>query len=195
MKAIHRPFALVLAATLGLQVTAKQPVPEGKSTVVKGETPVEEPSYGRLTLGAKFAEDLQSGYVDVLNGGFLGPNTALFVNLRATFDDNSQQLLSGGLGIRHLFEDPGIIVGANVYYDYLDTAYGNSINQLGFGAEILTQWVDARFNYYLPENDRFLVRDFDVVSRDRSTGPEFSNGNSLQRNLTTSTTVSHFGVF
>jgi hypothetical protein len=195
MKAIRRPLVLAIAASLALQVTAKPPAPEAKGVVAKAETPVEEPSFGRLTLGAKFAEDLQSGYIDLLNGGYLGPNTALFINLRTTFDDNDQQLFSAGLGIRHLFEEPGIIIGANVYYDYVDTSYGNSINQLGFGAEILTRWVDARFNYYLPENDRFLVREFDITTRNRSVSGEFSNGNRLQRNLTTEATVSSFGVF
>jgi hypothetical protein len=195
MKAIRRPLVLAVAASLALQVTAKQPVPESKGVVAKETAPLAEPNFGRLTLGAKFAEDLQSGYVDLIGGGYLGSNTALFVNLRGTFDDNSQQLLSAGLGIRHLFEDPGIIVGANVYYDYVDTSFGNQINQLGFGAEILTKWVDARFNYYLPENDRFLVRDFDVTSRDRATGPEFTNGNLFQRNLTTTTSISSFGIF
>ena len=195
MKVIRRTVAVAIAASLALQVTAKQPVTDGNTTAPKTVTPVEEPNFGRLTLGAKFAEDLQSGYVDILNGGFLGTDTALFVNLRGTFDDNDQTILTAGLGVRHLFENPGVIIGANVYYDYVDTSAGNSINQLGFGAEVLTKYVDARFNYYLPENDRFLVRKFDVVSRDRSTGPEFSNGNLLQRNLTTTTTISTFGIF
>jgi hypothetical protein len=195
MKTFPHVAALAIAASLALQVTAKQPISDGKTGEGKVETPVAEPSFGRLTLGAKFAEDLQSGYVDLIGGGYFGPNTALFVNLRGTFDDNSQQLFSAGLGVRHLFEEPGVIIGANVYYDYLDTSFGNSINQLGFGAEILTKWVDARFNYYLPENDRFLVRDFDVTTRDRAMSDEFTNGNLLQRNLTTNTTISNFGLF
>lgn len=195
MKAIRYPFALAIAASLALQVTAKQPVSDGKTTAGKMETPMAESNFGRITLGGKFSQDLQSGYVDYIGGGFIGSNTAVFANFRGTFDDNDQNLFSAGLGVRHLFESPGVIIGANVFYDYLDTAGGNQINQFGFGAEILTKWVDARFNYYLPENDSFLVREFDVTNRNRSTSAEFANGNLLQRNLTTNTTVSSFGVF
>jgi hypothetical protein len=194
MRLLPSPLAIFLAATAVLTVTA-QPQSDGKSTAKKIVTPMAEENFGRITLGGKFAEDLQSLSLDWLGGGYVAPNTALFVNVRGTFDDQSQQLFSAGIGIRHLFENPGIIVGANAYYDYVDSQFGNGINQFGFGAEILTKWVDARFNYYLPENDRHLVREFNVVSTDRSTGPEFANGNMLQRNLTTSTTVSTFGIF
>jgi hypothetical protein len=195
MQALRHPLGLTLAAMLVLQVGATPPSGNGKSVIQKMETPMAETQFGRITLGAKFSEDLQSGFGDIIAGGYVAPNTALFVNVRGTFDDNDQQIFSAGLGVRHLFEDPGVIIGANVYYDYLDTAYGNSINQLGFGAEVLTKWVDARFNYYLPEDDSFLVRGFDVTRRNRSVGPEFADGNLFKRNLSTSTTVSSFGIY
>ena len=88
MKAIRYPFALAIAASLALQVTAKQPVSDGKTTAGKMETPMAETNFGRITLGGKFSEDLQSGYVDYIGGGFIGSNTAVFANFRGTFDDN-----------------------------------------------------------------------------------------------------------
>ena len=48
-----------------------------------------------------------------------------------------------------------VIVGVNAFYDAIDSQFGNQFNQFGFGAEVLTKYVDWRFNYYLPEDKEF----------------------------------------
>ena len=111
----------------------------------------EEPTFGRAILGGKYSEDLQSGYFDAILGLSVDDNHALFLNLRGIADDSNQEVFSAGLGFRVLLEDPGLILGANINYDRIDSAAGNTFDQLGFGAELLSKWVDARFNYYLPE--------------------------------------------
>ena len=45
-------------------------------------------------------------------------------------------------------------MGVNAYYDQINSENDQDYNQAGFGAEILTHWVDARFNYYLPEDQQ-----------------------------------------
>jgi hypothetical protein len=154
----------------------------------------EEP-FGQITFGAKFSEDLQSGYVDILSGLFHNSNNALFLNIRGTFADDDQQILSAGLGFRHLFDDPGIIIGGNVYYDYIDSQHGNGINQLGLGAEVLTHWVDARFNYYLPDDDRHLVRSFTVDQHDRAVSAPFQRNGFVQESVRTTDRARSFSVF
>ena len=65
--------------------------------------------------------------------------------------------MSLGLGYRQLFEVPEVILGANAYWDNFDTDNYNRINQLGFGGEILTHWVDVRANLYLPDQKRYKI--------------------------------------
>lgn len=194
MKPSTYPLAVAIATVFLLQPVAT--VPAGTGTQGKMSTPMlESEPYGQLTFGAKFSEDLQTGYADILSGLFHNSNNALFLNLRGTFGDNDQQLYSIGLGFRHLIEEPGIIIGANVYYDHIDSESGNGYNQLGLGAEILTKWVDARFNYYLPEDDRNLVRTFTVNNGGRAVGPQFNNGNLVQQGVRRTNTATTFGVF
>lgn len=190
----HRSLTIAAIAALSLNVLPGQAgntTHSGKKAVV----PAEPDTFGRLTLGTKFSEDLQSGYIDVLNSLYHTDNAALFLNLRGTFDDNDQQIFSAGLGFRYLIEDPGVIVGANVFYDYLNTGYGNEINQIGFGAEILTKWVDARFNYYLPESGRDLIRTYQVSNTSRSFGGLTATPTAFQRPFRTTTTTTTFGIF
>lgn len=107
---------------------------------------------GTITAGGKFSEHLESAWLNALIPFAKVGNVTLFGDLRATWDDNSQLLFSTGLGARYLVPGRDIIIGGNVYYDYLDSAYHNHFDQLGLGAEVLTKWFDARFNYYLPDN-------------------------------------------
>jgi hypothetical protein len=191
MKLTLHPMALAAAAVLAGHL----PSHAGTSAANKMAVPMAEEPFGQITFGAKFSKDLQSGYVDVLSGLVHNSNNAFFLNIRGTFADDDQQILSAGLGFRHLFEDPGIIVGGNVYYDYIDSENGNGINQLGLGAEILTKWVDARFNYYLPDNDRHLVRTFTVNDHSRGVSPPFDRNGFVQESVRTTDKTTTFGIF
>ena len=53
-----------------------------------------------------------------------------------------------------------MILGANLYFDTRWTEAGNRMYQGGAGVEFLSEWVDARANYYLPEDDEYLVDRF-----------------------------------
>ena len=107
---------------------------------------------GTFTVGGKFSNHTQSGFLDATVPFARAGNVTFFGDLRGTWDDNHQLLLSVGLGARYLVPGHDIIIGGNVYYDYIDSQYGNHFDQLGLGAEVLTRWFDARFNYYLPDN-------------------------------------------
>lgn len=183
-----------ILSTVAASAALLLPVHAGVPAAAKSPSPVvvpEEPTFGRATLGGKFSEDLQSGYLDIVQGLSTGPNHALFLNLRGTLDDAEQQLFSGGLGFRTLLEDPGIILGANVFYDYIDSPAGNNFNQLGLGAEMLSKWVDVRFNYYLPEDGRKSTGEVTTRSTSTSTGGIYRSGGFRQRDIlrNTSTTV------
>ena len=110
-------------------------------------------SDGALTVGGRFGEGGYSqGSLDILAPVFRTGNGLVFVNPRGTIGDGSRQEVNLGLGYRHLFPDSKMILGGNVYYDSAWSLNDNQFDQLGMGVEMLTQWVDARFNYYLPED-------------------------------------------
>ena len=110
-----------------------------------------------LTVGFQARDAETEGLGDLLipvwNPGGQG---LLFVNPRAAFTDHDGEEGNLGLGYRQLLPKPGVILGGNVYYDYRDTGEYN-YDQWGFGLELLSPWIDARANYYDPDDDRNLV--------------------------------------
>lgn len=108
-----------------------------------------------ITLGALFSEHASGGYVDSITGIWASParDSFFFFDSRYDFEDNDQFVESNGLAFRQRIPDYEIILGVNAFWDAISSAQDNDFNQLGVGAEVLTRWVDARFNYYLPEDD------------------------------------------
>jgi hypothetical protein len=58
-----------------------------------------------------------------------------------------------GLGFRHRFDNPDLIVGINAFYDYGNYS-GRGYDQFGTGIEVLSKWVDFRANGYFPSENR-----------------------------------------
>lgn len=139
------PLTITALATLsafaGHPVANRNPAPAGHALPA-----------GTITAGGKFGNHLESAWLDALIPFAKVGDVTLFGDLRGTWDDNSQLLFSTGLGARYLVPGRDIIIGGNVYYDYIDSQYDNHFDQLGLGAEVLTKWFDARFNYYLPDS-------------------------------------------
>jgi hypothetical protein len=123
----------------------------------KGIMPPEEEVSGALTLGYQGSEELHTGYADLLQPLHEASGLVVFYNGRFTIDDSDQLVHNHGLVFRYLVPNQDIIIGANVYYDSLDSAYHHHFDQAGLGFEILTRWVDARVNYYLPDQKREIT--------------------------------------
>ena len=139
---------LALAAAVTLSAFAGHKVAEKVAP-----TPADDSlPAGTITAGGKFSNHLESGFLDATVPFAQTGHVTFFGDLRGTWDDNHQLLLSVGLGARYLVPGHDIIIGGNVYYDYIDTQYNNHFDQLGLGAEVLTKWFDARFNWYHPDN-------------------------------------------
>lgn len=138
--------------------------------------PLEKPINGSITFGYEGSEHLNTGFVDSLTPLWTPGSSALFYNSRYTLDDSSQNISSLGLVYRARVADE-VIVGANIYYDSLDSAYDHHFDQLGLGVEVLTKWVDFRANYYLPDQKRERISHSTrrETIRDVETGPVSSS--------------------
>jgi hypothetical protein len=106
---------------------------------------------GSITFGGHVSEDLTDGFADIHLPVWRPGDHSFFINPKVLATDDSLERYSLGGGWRWLLAGPQVILGANAYWDHLESPRGFEYEQLGVGAEVLTRWVDARFNYYLPE--------------------------------------------
>jgi len=114
--------------------------------------PPAEFTVGILT-GGEDTEGLGDILIPLWNPGNRG---LLFANPRGSFTSNDEEEVNLGVGYRQLLPGDKVIVGANAYYDYRDTG-DNTYDQWGVGFEILSTWIDARANYYNPDDDENII--------------------------------------
>jgi hypothetical protein len=114
---------------------------------------------GKITLGVLESEDGAGIYLDSITGLWApaSQDKFLFLDNRLHWEEGDQFISSTGLGYRQMIPGREIIIGGNVFWNAVHSQNGNDLNQLGLGVEVLTKWVDFRFNYYLPEDDRFEI--------------------------------------
>jgi hypothetical protein len=138
---------------------------------------------GLITLGTQFSQHANGAYLDAITGIWAPQkrDAFVFLNSRYHIEDNGQFISSTGLGVRKMLPGQDVIFGVNAYWDSLHSEHGNDFDQLGLGAEILTKWVDARFNYYLPDGDRTRVDGHTEREFGRSDGLGVLRANSITR--------------
>lgn len=197
---MRKPLASSIALTLGFislavpgSNQAGQPLygPSGKESNKTIVAPVEHP-LGSMTLGGQFSEGLNSVYLDSLTPLWTPGNAVLFYNGRNTYNDSHQSVGSPGAVVRYLVPDHDIIIGVNGFYEAIDSQFDNQFTNFGFGAEILTKWVDARFNYYLPTSDDILAGSETRRSSSSDTSFPVRNGNLIQTTTITTTRTQRF---
>ena len=200
---MRKPLASSIALTLSCIALltpganqAGQPIlgPTGKDTKDKMVAP-EDPVPGMITLGGRFSEHLQSVYLDSLTPFWRPGNAVVFLDTRNTYNDSHQYESSYGLGVRYLVPDHDIIIGANAFYDSLDSQFDNQFHSFGFGGEILTHWIDARFNYYLPDSDDILSGSDQRKSKSTTVSGVLQQGDLLTRTVSTRTRSRTFRTF
>ena len=145
---VSRLLLAIILCSGQLPVQAQAPV-EPTDEQLKTEA---DRAAGRLTLGGRFGDSASEGYLDFLQPLVLAPNSMLFLNPKVSATDDDEEEWSIGLGARHLLAERGLILGANVFYDSRSTRHDHTFDQVGAGVELLSQWVDARANYYWPDD-------------------------------------------
>ena len=167
------------------------------------ETSLEQEGTARseaaLTLGVQGGEDSAAFYGDILVPLSIDDVSVWLVNVRGAGDDASENELNIGLAYRHLLSSKSIIIGGNIYYDSRWTESNNQFDQLGVGLELLSMWVDARFNYYLPEGGEKLADSYYYQSVNQRVDHEWddptASGNTIKQDgerVTSTTTSTYF---
>lgn len=180
---------------------AEEPAAEGDETM-SSEMPSDLPP-PELTLGMRLGDGEVESYGDVLVPVYLLKDGLWFVNPRFSRNDHEEEELNVGIGYRYLVPNRNMILGANAYYDYRNTEHGSEFHQLGLGLEYLSENVDARINYYKPEDKRVTIDEWTEtdVQSSSSSWTEWDNpygqGNSIvQEGVTytrkTTTTTTYF---
>ncbi len=200
MRITSKPGSLLAFALLSAGALAGQEIqPQAASGKEKIVTPLVESAEplaaGTLTLGGKFSEDLSTGYVDALVPFAEAGPVTFFLSGRALTDNRDQEIYSIGGGVRFLVPDANVILGGNIFYDSIESRFGNHYDQLGLGVEILTRWVDARFNYYLPDDQRDVIGRRSTRDVTTETGSEFESGGFINRNIVETETRRDFARY
>jgi len=158
-----------------------------------------------ISLGGRTSADDSDAFVDVLAPVIGKDSQFLFINPRATLAEESANEQNVGAGIRRIVLDDHLIVGGNIFYDTRESERGFHYEQLGLGLELLTDWVDARANYYLPNNDgdrnafeTLDTQDVAISIQNAVSNPFFTQHEvrqTITRTQTTTTTDHHFDKF
>ncbi len=148
-------------------------------------------------------------YSSIGRDGWLAGDV-IFIEPYTSWGEQGEVAASLGLGWRHLFSEQrvdavthhdghqagfleeGAFIGANLFFDMLDTQYENRFWQLGFGLEAGTRYFEVRANYYLPLSDRQLAEEIrtqtDLGPTTEATYAEpFGSGHTIQQDVTWTT--------
>jgi len=106
-----------------------------------------------IDLGGRIGADRQSGEVEIFLPVWQDYDSLIFGNLRGKFGSDDDIEGNFGLGFRTQVNGDWIL-GANAFFDILDSEYDNTFIQGGVGLEALTEDWDFRVNGYFPESDR-----------------------------------------
>lgn len=113
-------------------------------------------------------------YLDILLPLYGDEQQLFFFNPNFRFDDSDGNEQNIGFGYRRLSSCDHFIVGGNAYYDTMKSETGHRYEQWGFGAELLSRWVDLRANYYNVFGD-----DVNILGGSPGSGSYSFSGNSL----------------
>lgn len=119
------------------------------SAVEGGLVPLSE---ARLSINYNAGEyisiDKNYSEIDLFTPIMASENSLSFIDLRGDTFFNDQWAASVGLGFRSSACDG--VLGANIYYDYFTRSSHINFNQVGIGAEYLTDCLQFRINGYCP---------------------------------------------
>lgn len=190
-------FGMVLGMSVLAQEAAPAPAPErAEAEAAEKPSAFMELDPAVFTVGARaWDQGNVESIGDLLLPVYMTKSGLIFINPRSSFRGEESEM-NLGAGYRTLLGDRNMIAGVNGYYDRRYTEDNNTFDQAGFGLEFLSVWVDARANYYLPEDD---IEDASVIqagtpyeytTRDMEWDKPYGQGNlAMQDGVRTDTRV------
>ena len=190
MKSIFRALALYPIICLSGNICqAGEPAPGSISSAI--DTAYELPWKTRIITGFDTGANEREGRFDVFFPVHTKDNTLFFLYPRVGWASDSDGAVSLGGGARTYLPEMDAIFGVNVFYDNYESQFGNRFSQLGVGTEFLTENLDFRFNYYLPEGGQREARNITVANPFTTTrttfGTAFASESSIFQRRTVRT--------
>jgi hypothetical protein len=145
------------------------------------------------TAGFRVGDGASGGFVDLLLPVVTTAKGMIFINPRLSLEDHGENEVNVGAGWRQMAFGDSVVIGGNLYFDSRYTERNNRFNQLGVGVEVLSRWLDARANYYLPEDKKELIASETTetvdVSGAASYGDPYATDHLILQDYTLTTTT------
>ena len=140
-----------------------------------------------LVVGAMGGDEEIESFGSILAPVYSTGSGIFFVSPKMTFGEDDQKEMNLGVGYRQLFGDYNVIAGVNAYYDKRWTLFDNQFEQYGVGVEVLTEWVDARANFYFADDGAKLADAYSTTTESSSTSIEgddpYATGNTIYQHV------------
>jgi hypothetical protein len=148
---------------------------------------------GRSTAGIRLGDGAAEGFADFIVPLLANERDLVFFNPRVSLEDGGAQETNVGFGYRRLWPERKVILGGNVYYDSRFTTHDNQLNQYSLGLEFLSNWVDARANWYDSSDNQALIGAYGtetaVASTVRDWGNPYARSHGIYQDYTDTTTT------
>jgi hypothetical protein len=104
-------------------------------------------------LTTKFSKGRNIAELNYMQPFLANDNHLPILDVKLKLDNKKSKEINLGLVYRYNYNDNAIL-GAYTYFDHRRTGSGFSINGLTAGVEVLSKYIDARANIYIPQNKR-----------------------------------------
>ena len=104
-------------------------------------------------LTTKFSKGRNIGELNYMQPFLANDNHLPILDLKLKLDNQKSKEINLGLVYRYNYDDNAIL-GTYAYFDHRRTGSNFSISGLTAGVEVLSKYIDARANIYIPQNKR-----------------------------------------
>lgn len=104
-------------------------------------------------LTTKFSKGRKIDELNYMQPFLANDNHLPLIDLKVKLDNQKSKEINLGLAYRYNYDDTAIL-GTYAYFDHRRTGSNFSISGLTAGVEVLSKYIDARANIYIPQNKR-----------------------------------------
>ncbi|MEM6338636.1 MAG: inverse autotransporter beta domain-containing protein [Pseudomonadota bacterium] len=104
-------------------------------------------------LTTKFSKRRNIGELNYMQPFLANDNHLPILDLKLKLDNQKSKEINLGLVYRYNYDDKAIL-GTYAYFDHRRTGLNFSISGLTAGVEVLSKYIDARANIYIPQSKR-----------------------------------------